>query len=901
MSAIFRGVAALTKTVEAALSIAGVLVLALATYAGYNIPQPSMHPWFKWISYINPLFYAFEALMANEFHGRVAQCSQNAIVPNGPGYTGHGGMSQVCAVTGSKPGALTVSGDDYIEATFDYHYSHLWRNLGIIIGFWIFFLVLHSIATEFNPPPPSKGEFLIFRKGHAPDSVKKALESGKALEDIEGEAAGGVIVAGQEEESSEEMASLVKSKDIFTWENVNYDVDIPGGERRRLLNNVMGYVKPGTLTALMGESGAGKTTLLNALAQRLDTGILRGDMFVNGAPLDHSFQRRTGYVQQQDLHLAQSTVREALRFSARVRQPRETPLQEKYDYVETIIKLLEMEDYSEAVVGVPGEGLNVEQRKRLTIGVELVAKPALLLFLDEPTSGLDSQSAWSIVRFMRKLASNGQAILCTIHQPSAVLFEQFDRLLLLKKGGMTVYFGDIGENSSTMINYFERNGAHKCGRRDNPAEYILDVIGAGATAKADRDWHEVWKNSPEAIETKKEIKRLQAEYSGRVDPSAPVDKSSQATFAVSWLEQFKTVQLRMFQLYWRTPTYIFGKLTLNIFGGLFLGFTFYKESSTAQGLQNKIFAIFMSAVLAAPLMNQLQPQFIELSKLYAVREKPSKMYHWTTFVLANIFVEIPYNIVCGTLFFLPWYYAVGFFQHFGGAAEAANRGGYMYYIFVLFQVYFTTFGQAVAAMSPNQQTAAALTSLLFSFVILFNGVLQPLPVLVKFWHWMYHLSPFTYLISGYASNVLHDVPVVCANKELNLFTPPGNGTMTCLEYAGPYLEMAFGYLKNPDATENCEYCRYKVGDEFLLGVNMKWSERWRNSGLLWAYIFFNIVLVFGFFYLTRVASFNMADLKAKLSSKKEQKQVTTTSAGAESYEMAGTVNEDGMPVPHGKQ
>lgn len=105
----------------------------------------------------------------------------------------------------------------------------------------------------------------------------------------------------------------------------------------------------------------------SALAQRLETGTISGDMLVNGKPLDHSFQRRTGYVQQQDLHLAESTVREALRFSAELRQPRDVPLKEKHEYVEKVIKLLEMEEYAEAVVGSPGEGLNVEQRKRLTV------------------------------------------------------------------------------------------------------------------------------------------------------------------------------------------------------------------------------------------------------------------------------------------------------------------------------------------------------------------------------------------------------------------------------------------------------------------------------------------------------------------------------------------------------
>lgn len=167
-------------------------------------------------------------------------------------------------------------------------------------------------------------------------------------------------------------------------------------------------------------------------------GVVTGEMLVDGRPRDASFQRKTGYVQQQDLHLETTTVREALAFSAILRQPAHVPRAEKIAYVDEVIKLLEMEAYADAVVGVPGEGLNVEQRKRLTIGVELAAKPQLLLFLDEPTSGLDSQTSWSIADLMEKLTKNGQAILCTIHQPSAMLFSRFDRLLFLAKGGRTV-------------------------------------------------------------------------------------------------------------------------------------------------------------------------------------------------------------------------------------------------------------------------------------------------------------------------------------------------------------------------------------------------------------------------------------------------------------------------------
>jgi ATP-binding cassette subfamily G (WHITE) protein 2 (PDR) len=161
-------------------------------------------------------------------------------------------------------------------------------------------------------------------------------------------------------------------------------------------------------------------------------------MLVDGRERDASFQRKTGYVQQQDLHLSTSTVREALTFSALLRQPAKVPRKDKLSYVEDVITLLDMEEYADAVVGVPGEGthsplpprkqvtdsspgLNVEQRKRLTIGVELAAKPELLLFLDEPTSGLDSQTSWAICDLMEKLTQNGQAVLCTVNVSRSIL------------------------------------------------------------------------------------------------------------------------------------------------------------------------------------------------------------------------------------------------------------------------------------------------------------------------------------------------------------------------------------------------------------------------------------------------------------------------------------------------
>jgi ABC-type multidrug transport system ATPase subunit len=264
----------------------------------------------------------------------------------------------------------------------------------------------------------------------------------------------------------------------------------------------------------MGSSGAGKTTLLDVLANRKTTGVIGGDVKVSGRAPGADFQRGTAYCEQQDVHEWTATVREAFRFSAYLRQPPTVSIEEKNAYVEEVIQLLELEDLADAMIGFPGFGLGVEARKRVTIGVELSAKPQLLLFLDEPTSGLDGQSAYNVVRFLRKLASAGQAILCTIHQPNALLFENFDRLLLLKKGGRCVYFGDIGKDSHIIRDYFARNGA-VCPVEANPAEFMLEAIGGGSARQmgGDKDWADRWLESEEHQENKREIQLLNKDSS----------------------------------------------------------------------------------------------------------------------------------------------------------------------------------------------------------------------------------------------------------------------------------------------------------------------------------------------------------------------------------------------------
>lgn len=491
--------------------------------------------------------YAFEALMVNEFSHRIFPCSR--YVPAGPAYQDVALAFKICSGNGAEAGQSYIDGDVYLNTTYQYYRSHLWRNFGIIVAFFFFFLGAYILTTELVRAKPSKGEILVFPRGKIPAFAKESAQDGDT------EAVSLSEKQPVEKDGHDQAAAIVEQTSIFHWENVCYDIKIKG-QPRRILDRVDGWVKPGTLTALMGVTGAGKTSLLDVLANRVTTGIVTGEMLVDGRIRDDSFQRKTGYVQQQDLHLETSTVREALVFSAMLRQPATTPRKEKIAYVEEVIKMLGMEEYSEAVVGVLGEGLNVEQRKRLTIGVEIAAKPDLLLFFDEPTSGLDSQTAWSICSLMRKLADHGQAILCTIHQPSAMLMGQFDRLLFLAKGGRTVYFGDLGPNMETLIKYFETKGSSECPKSANPAEWMLEVIGAAPGSHADQDWPEVWNASPERAQVREELGQMKAELSKRPLPPRTTEYGE---FAMPLYAQFLVCLQRMFQQYWRSPGYIYSK------------------------------------------------------------------------------------------------------------------------------------------------------------------------------------------------------------------------------------------------------------------------------------------------------------------------------------------------------
>ncbi|CAH0014693.1 unnamed protein product [Clonostachys rhizophaga] len=859
MSMIFRTIASSSRTLFQALVPAALLILDLVIFTGFVIPKRYMLRWCFWLTYIDPLAYAFESLLVNEFHGRRFDCK--TFTPSGSNYMNATGAARVCSSVGAQPGDDFVDGDIYAYSQYEYQWNHRWRNFGIMIAFMLFFLATHLISAELVSEKKSKGEVLVYRRGYKPSAAalgeKKHSDPEAAMAHI------GPVATNRSrvEKDGKGAGILQEQKSVFQWSDVCYDVKIKT-ETRRILDHVDGYVKPGTLTALMGVSGAGKTTLLDCLADRTKVGVITGEMLVDGAPRDQSFQRKTGYVQQQDLHLQTSTVREALRFSALLRQPAHVPREEKLEYVEEVIKLLDMEEYAGAVVGVPGEGLNVEQRKRLTIGVELAAKPPLLLFVDEPTSGLDSQTSWAILDLLEKLTNAGQAILCTIHQPSAMLFQRFDRLLFLAKGGKTVYFGDIGKNSSTLTNYFERNGGHACPPEANPAEWMLEVIGAAPGSHTDVDWFKTWRESPEYTAVQTELESIKAERASEVQAGQDVeDPGSYREFAAPFHEQLKQNLYRVFQQYWRSPIYIYSKTALCSLVALFIGFIFFRAPNSIQGLQNQMFAIFNILTIFGQIVQQSMPQFVIQRDLYEARERPSKVYSWKVFMLSQIIVELPWNSLMAAIMYFCWYYPVGLYANAVPTDAVTERGALMFLFLLTFLLFTGTFSTLIIAGFETAENGANIANMLFMLTLLFCGVLAGPDTMPRFWIFMYRVSPFTYLVSGMLSTAVAGAPVVCADNEFLSIIPPDG--QTCQQYLNDYINGVAGstlkidqphggYLQDPLATAECQFCPMASTDAFLAGVNIDYKDRYRNFGIMWAYIIFNVFAALFVYWLARM-------------------------------------------------
>mmetsp|Transcript_14711 Transcript_14711/g.22140 ORF Transcript_14711/g.22140 Transcript_14711/m.22140 type:complete len:537 (+) Transcript_14711:2-1612(+) len=503
----------------------------------------------------------------------------------------------------------------------------------------------------------------------------------------------------------------------------------------------------------------------------------------------------SGYVEQFDVQSPQLTVRETVEFSTKMRLDESILIETKLKFSEQILHMLELSSIGHLIVG----NLSFEQTKRLSIAVELASNPSII-FLDEPTSGLDSRAASVVMKSLRRIADSGIAVVCTIHQPSVAIFNSFDSLLLLKRGGETVYFGDLGFESCNLIQYLEKYPSTtpiKGG--ENAATWMLTVIGAGSTNSGTKsfDYADAYANSPLAVECLSKIDVMNEAFSLKESSKITYDKKYPTSRTFQSIEVFK----RLLKIYWRSPGYNRVRLLVSGIVALLFGSVFASQRvpENEGDMNSRVTSIYITTLfLGVNAMNTVLPVF-EVERNMFYRHKASLMYDYRAIGLAFTLVEIPFLILASMVFVVLWYFTVGF---------AMNAGKFLlYWLFMFLSLaVFTFLGQGFMAVFPDSQTAQGFGSLLIGMSGIFGGILIRPQFIPPFWMWGYWLFPLHYVLEGlFTSQFQGDNTTIVASYGSPFFDTvcpdiePGDPIPTnCTGTAEEWIYVSFGGMWVPE-------------------------------------------------------------------------------------------------------
>ncbi|KAL0051690.1 hypothetical protein WJX82_000289 [Trebouxia sp. C0006] len=552
----------------------------------------------------------------------------------------------------------------------------------------------------------------------------------------------------------------------MTFKDLHYWVQIPkeGAKDRahvhmegstpwlELLLGISGAFRPKVLTCLMGVTGAGKTTLMDVLAGRKTGGRIEGDVRINGHPKEQdSFARVSGYVEQFDTHSAAATVHEALMFSGVLRNENDIDHDTTEAFVDQVMDLVELRSLANAVVGRAGStGLSVEQRKRLTIAVELVANPSIV-FMDEPTSGLDARAAAIVMRTVRNIVNTGRTIVCTIHQPSIDIFEAFDELLLLKRGGECIFNGQLGKDSGRLIDYFSAvPGVPAIEGELNPATWMLEITTPGMEYQLGVDFAQVYRESNLA----KKYDKLLDEFSSPKEGTKAL--SFKSKYPKPFMVQFHTVFAKYTAAYWRMPEYNGMRFFYAISVGFLFGAIFWRlgdKLTTQAGLTNVLGALYASVLFFAIINALVVQPVISAERAVSYRERAAGMYSFAPWVLALGCVEILYISAQSVIFTVIVYWCCWFQR------DAGKFFWFLLYTY-LTQVYFTFFGMIAVAITPNMKIAAVCSSYMYSLFHLFAGFVITQVNMPGWWIWVSYLNPIFWTVYGLIESQVDNLDVL---------------------------------------------------------------------------------------------------------------------------------------------
>ncbi|XP_059458379.1 pleiotropic drug resistance protein 1-like [Corylus avellana] len=417
-------------------------------------------------------------------------------------------------------------------------------------------------------------------------------------------------------------------------------------------------------------------------------------------------------------------------------------------FIEEVMELVELKPLRHALVGLPGvNGLSTEQRKRLTIGVELVANPSII-FMDEPTSGLDARAAAIVMRTVRNTVDTGRTVVCTIHQPSIDIFEAFDELFLMKRGGQEIYVGPLGRHSSHLIKYFESiEGIRKIKDGYNPATWMLEVTTSGDEMALGVDFTTVYQNSELYRRNKAMIREL----------SKPAPGSKELYFATKYSESFFTQCVaclwKLRWSYWRNPPYTAVRFVFTIVIALTFGTMFWDLGSKIKKQQDLFNAMgsMYAAVLFLGYSNctSVQP-VVAVERAVFYRERAAGMYSALPYAFAQVAIELPYVFAQAAFYGIIVYAMIGF--------EWTVAKFFWYLFFMYFTLlYFTFYGMMTVALTPNHHIAAIIAAAFFGLWNLFSGFIVPRPRIPVWWRWYNWACPVAWTLYGLVVSQFGDI------------------------------------------------------------------------------------------------------------------------------------------------
>ncbi|KAH1191528.1 Pleiotropic drug resistance protein 2 [Glycine max] len=761
---LFRFIAALGRTLVVANTFGFFVLLLVYVLGGFIIAKDNLEPWMKWGYYISPMMYGQNAIAINEF------LDERWSAPN----TDH----RIPEPTVGK--ALLRIRSMFTE---DYWY---WISIGALLGFSLLFNICFIIALTFlNPYGDSKSIIL-----EEENEKKGTTEDSSASTDKSFENADIDMAEKNTRESSIPKAGTATTKRgmvlpfkplSLAFDHVNYYVNMPTemekhgveGSRLQLLRDVSGAFRPGVLTALVGVTGAGKTTLMDVLAGRKTGGYIEGSISISGYPKKQAtFARISGYCEQNDIHSPRITVYESILFSAWLRLGKEVKREIKKMFVEEVMNLVELHPVRDFQVGLPGiDGLSTEQRKRLTIAVELVANPSII-FMDEPTSGLDARAAAIVMRAVRNTADTGRTIVCTIHQPSIDIFESFDELLLMKRGGQIIYNGPLGQQSQNLIAHFEAfPEVPRIKDGYNPATWVLEISTPAVESQLRVDFAEFYTKSELYQRNQELIKELSTPLEGTKDLDFPTK------YSLSFITQCIACFWKQHLSYWRNPQYNGIRLFMAISIGVIFGLIFWKkgnQTDTEQDLMNLMGAIFAAVFfLGGSNTSTVQP-IVAIERTVFYRERAAGMYSALPYAIAQVAIECIYVAIQTFTFSLILFSMMGFLWR-------VDKFLWFYFFMFISFVYFTLYGMMTAALTPNPQIAAIVMAFFLVFWNVFSGFIIPKSQIPIWWRWFYWVCPTAWSVYGLVTSQVGD-------KDTPILVP-GSEPMT----VKAFLEEEFGY------------------------------------------------------------------------------------------------------------